>query len=48
MDWDKFLRQEVHLWKVFHEYWIQVAKEGKIPVYFFRYEDCKKAPTAIY
>ena len=26
-------------WHSYHTYWLKIAEEGNIPVYFFRYED---------
>jgi hypothetical protein len=27
------------MWKKFYDYWLEVAKNKTIPVYFFRFED---------
>ena len=40
--WHNLVKQEVTCWRDFHNFWISQAREGGIPVYFFRFEDIIK------
>jgi hypothetical protein len=35
------------MWKQFYDYWVKIATEKTIPVYFFRYEDLSKDTARI-
>ena len=43
-DWDAMVKQEISLWRDFHEFWIN---DATIPVHFFRYEDLTNDPSAV-
>jgi len=38
--WDQFVRQEIGVWKEFHEFWLQ----GQTTCHIIRYEDVQKIP----
>ena len=35
------------MWSQFYEYYLNIAKNKKIPIYFFRYEDIVADPSKI-
>jgi len=37
--WEWSIKQNAYLWSEFYKYWIDLAKNKKIPVIFIRYED---------
>mmetsp|Transcript_23706 Transcript_23706/g.37864 ORF Transcript_23706/g.37864 Transcript_23706/m.37864 type:complete len:414 (-) Transcript_23706:2276-3517(-) len=37
--WDHFVREEIGIWKEFHEHWLSRVLNQKIPVLLVRYED---------
>lgn len=41
--WEKFVEQEIDMWKQFHDYWML---EPVIPTYVIRYEDLIKDPRS--
>lgn len=40
--WQGWVIDECKTYRKWHDYWLNVAREGKIPVYFFRFEDVLK------
>lgn len=48
--WDWFVQRDIKTWHNFNEYWIRMAagaRNGGVPVYFFRYEDLVLNPYQI-
>lgn len=45
--WDRFFELDVLLWAKWHDYWIKIAREGNIPIYFFRFEDLLLDPEPV-
>ena len=45
--WDVWFESDVKMWVEWHEYWLKIARESKIPVYFFRFEDLLIQPEGI-
>lgn len=41
---DAIMRNEITVWRDFHNYWIAKAKESPLPIYFCRYEDLMSEP----
>ena len=37
--WDQYLTLFAEAWHSWHSYWLKIAEQGEIPVYFFRFED---------
>ena len=37
--WHQYMPLFAEAWHSYHTYWLKIAEEGNIPVYFFRYED---------
>ena len=40
------MKNEISLWKDFHEYWIKKYEE-RYPVFFIRYEDLVEKPQTV-
>ena len=45
--WESWFDSEVRMWVRWHEYWLERAKESKIPIYFFRFEDLLIQPEGV-
>jgi len=45
--WDTFFYPDVLMWAKWHNYWIDMALERKIPIYFFRFEDLLLNPEPV-
>lgn len=45
--WDKWFESEVRMWVAWHEYWLDKIEKGKVPVYFFRFEDLLQGPENV-
>lgn len=45
--WDKWFESEVEMWVTWHEYWLDKIQNGKVPVYFFRFEDLISGPEDV-
>ena len=43
-EWELHVSQEVGIWKRWHHYWLDKARNKKVPVYFFRFEDLLADP----
>ncbi len=43
-EFDAMMRNEITVWRDFHNYWIKQARETILPVYFCRYEDIIAEP----
>lgn len=41
------VESETRIWKKWHDYWVKMARDKTIPVYFFRYEDLMRDPAPI-
>jgi len=37
--WWKWLKAEVRTYKIWHDYWLNIARDTNIPIFFFRFED---------
>lgn len=44
LELDAIMRNEITVWRDFHNYWISKAKESALPIYFCRYEDLMAKP----
>ena len=38
-EWDIHIALNVRVWKRWHDQWMAIARSGRVPVYFFRFED---------
>ena len=38
-EWDIHVGLNVRVWKRWHDQWMGIARSGRVPVYFFRFED---------
>lgn len=45
--WDPFFESDVLSWAKWHAYWIDIAKQKKVPIYFFRFEDLLLNPEPV-
>ncbi len=46
-EWKLHIEQEVHIWRRWHQYWIDKAREQEVPIYFFRFEDMLQNPEEV-
>jgi hypothetical protein len=46
-EWEWFFIEHMIMWKQFYDYWVKIAIDKTIPVYFFRYEDLSTDPARI-
>lgn len=45
--WDLFLETELACWLKWHDYWMEKAREGNVPIFFFRFEDLLVTPEPV-
>jgi hypothetical protein len=38
-EWDWFIKEHIDIYNRFYDYWIDIAENGSMPVYFIRFED---------
>mmetsp|Transcript_18614 Transcript_18614/g.17707 ORF Transcript_18614/g.17707 Transcript_18614/m.17707 type:complete len:142 (+) Transcript_18614:590-1015(+) len=42
--WETCIKEDISMWKMWHQYWIEKAEKQEMPVFFVRYEDVLKDP----
>ena len=45
--WDLFFETDLTCWLKWHDYWMEKAREGNIPIFFFRFEDLLVTPEPV-
>lgn len=45
--WSMFFANEVKMWVEWHDFWMNKVREGKTPIFFFRFEDLLVQPEPV-
>jgi len=46
-EWKLHIKQEVNIWRKWHDYWVEKARKKEVPVFFFRFEDLIRDPQTV-
>ena len=45
--WERLVKRELQIWIDHHRWWLEKAKELKMPLHFFRFEDVLTDPKQV-